>query len=125
VMAGADIRGITIAGLGIIADGDARWVTLTGGTLVARSSAAGLVMGLYRVRSPSVTGISLSALQLRTIRLQGASVAAYNYVREQRGLSIGVFNDARRLHGVQIGLLNRAGNNPRATRWLPLVNAHF
>jgi hypothetical protein len=109
----------------MVADGDVRWVTLTAGTLLARSSAAGLLMGLYRVRSPSVSGISVSALQLRTIRLRGASVAAYNSVREQHGLSIGIFNDARRLHGVQLGLLNRADNNPRATRWLPLINAHF
>jgi hypothetical protein len=83
------------------------------------------MMGLYRVRSPSVTGISVSALQLRTIRLRGASIAGYNYVREQHGLSLGLFNDANRLNGIQLGLLNRARNNPRGFRWLPIINAHF
>jgi hypothetical protein len=57
--------------------------------------------------------------------LRGVSAAAYNYIGEQRGLSIGLFNDARRLNGIQLGLINRARNNPPATRWLPLINAHF
>ena len=82
-------------------------------------------MGLYRVRAPRVTGLALSAVQMRSIWLRGVSVAGYNYVAEQRGLTIGLYNDARRLEGVQIGLINRARNNSPALRWLPLVNAHF
>jgi hypothetical protein len=102
-----------------------KWVTLTAGTLVGRADAEGLLMGLYRVKSPTITGLALSALQTRAILLRGVSVAGYNYIAEQRGLTIGLYNDARSLKGVQLGLINRARNNPPAARWLPLINAHF
>ena len=83
-------------------------------------------MGLYRVRSPTCHGISLSALQMRAILLRGVSVAGYNYVAEQRGLTIGLYNDARRLQG-RAARVDQPGAKQlrRAARWLPLVNAHF
>jgi hypothetical protein len=109
----------------VVADGDVRWLTLSGGTLTATGEASGVMLGLYRVRAPRVSGLAVSALQLRTMQLRGVSVAGYNDIRQQRGIAIGIYNDARRLNGVQIGLINRARNNPRATRWLPIINAHF
>ena len=124
-MSNDEIKGITVGGLGVVADGEVGWATLTAGTLIARGDATGLLMGLYRVRSPRVTGLSLSAVQMRAIWLRGISVAGYNYVAEQRGLTIGLYNDARRLKGIQLGLINRARNNSSGLRWLPLVNAHF
>jgi hypothetical protein len=125
VMSGRDIHGITVAGLGIVADGDIRWVALSGGTLNATRDARGALVGLYRVKSPRVSGVALSAVNLRTAELRGISVAGHNDVRVQRGLTIGVYNDARQLHGVQLGLINRVRNNPAWARWLPLVNARF
>jgi hypothetical protein len=62
---------------------------------------------------------------MSSIWLRGVSVAAYNYVAQQRGLTIGIYNDARNLKGIQLGLINRARNNSSGLRWLPLVNAHF
>ena len=109
----------------IVADGGVRWVTLSGGTLFARDDATGLLVGLYRVRAPTIAGIALSAVQMRAIALHGISIAGYNYVSRQRGLTIGVYNDARQLHGMQIGLINRARNNAPGARWLPIINAHF
>ena len=108
-----------------MADGDVRWLTVTGGTLTGTGDASGLMVGLYRVRSPRVSGAAISALQVRAFEQRGVAVATTTDIRRQRGLTIGVFNDARQLRGVQIGLLNRARNNPGWAQWLPIINAHF
>jgi hypothetical protein len=124
-MSRGSIRGVTAAGLGVVADGDVKWATLSGGTLTATGDASGLMVGLYRVRSPRVSGLAVSALQVRTIQLSGISVAALNEIRRQRGLAIGVFNSAHELNGIQIGVLNRARNNGPGFRWMPIINMHF
>lgn len=124
-MSGRDIRGATVAGLGIVADGDVRWLALSGGTLTATGDATGLLVGLYRVRSPRISGISVSALQVRTAELRGLAIAGHTDVRHQRGVAIGIYNDARQLNGIQIGLVNRVRENPLWSQWLPLVNARI
>ena len=120
------MSGINLAGLAIVADGEMRWVSLTAGALESTERIHGLAMGLYRVRTPTLRGVSVAAGMMRSRYMEGISVAGYNHVRrEQRGLTIGLYNDARRLRGVQVGLLNRARNNPPGRRYLPIVNWHF
>ena len=125
VMSRGSITGITVGGLGVVADGDIRWVSLTAGTLTGTGESTGLMVGGYRVRAPRLTGVALSVIQTSAIQMRGMAVGGYNSFRAQRGLAIGIYNDARRLDGVQLGLINRARNNPSGFRWLPIVNAHF
>ena len=68
----------------------------------------------------------LCLAHLRSEDFSGLGAAAYTRVTGRvDGLTIALFNYAAELHGVQIGLLNYAGNNPRGLRWLPLANAHL
>jgi hypothetical protein len=120
------VSGVNIAGLGVVGLERVRWLSLTAGGIESARRIEGFALGAYRVKSPEITGASLSALMVRTRDLHGLAVASYTRVRgTQRGVSIGLFNDANRLHGVQIGLLNRVRRSDGSSSILPLVNARF
>lgn len=114
-----------MSGLATVAQGELRGVALAGLGIVATDGLIGVAATPYRIEAPVVRGLLLSTY-LKTRGLDGLAIGGYNRVRGvQVGVSIGVYNSARELHGVQIGLLNRADNNRPPFRYLPLVNAHF
>jgi hypothetical protein len=125
VVSGGAITGITAGGLAVVADREITGLTASLGAVETSGRVAGITTALYRIKAPSVRGFDVAGW-LKTRRLEGMSIAAFNQVRGvQRGLAIGVFNTADELHGIQIGILNRAGNNKPPFRWLPVFNAHF
>ena len=114
-----------MGGLGVVADGEVGWATLTRRYARGEGKRIRPPHGpVSRAEPASDRAFALGRANAFD-RLRGVSVAGYNYVAQQRGLTIGVYNDARHLKGIQLGLINRARNNSSGLRWLPLVNAHF
>src|SRR5687767_2326395 len=138
--AGGNVEGITVTGLGLGAGGNVTGVQLSGigmgvGGTLKWVSVAGLGIGAPRIEGVAVAaavgtqegrGLIIAPGYFRVGNggmMRGVNMSAYNDVRgTQRGLAIGIFNYARHLDGVQVGLLNYAGNKPRGTRLLPILN---
>jgi hypothetical protein len=122
--AGGDVTGVQVAGIGIGAGGTLKWVSVAGVGIGAPRIEGVAVASL--VGSENVRGLVIAPIYFKIERageIRGVNLSAYNDVRGlQRGLAIGIFNYARTLDGVQVGVLNYAGNKPKGTRLLPIVN---
>ena len=103
-----EIRGITIAGIGI-------------GVPRVSGAAAALLVGAETTR-----GVVLAPVLFRTEpggQLIGVSASSVNAVRgSQLGLTIGLVNYAESLRGMQIGVVNIVRDNPRGRKVLPFLN---
>jgi hypothetical protein len=145
LIVGGDVIGLSIAGLGVFADGTRgimRGVALGGLGVMAPNalsgiSIAGLGVGtegninglavapVYLYSNARIRGLTVTAGYLNANHFSGIAVAGYARSVQMHGLSIALINQTDELHGVQLGLLNLAKNNPKGLRLLPLMNFHF
>lgn len=122
--AGGDVTGVQLAGVGIGAGGTLKWVSIAGiGIGAPRIEGVAIASG---IGAEQARGLVVAPFYFKIAnggRVKGVNLSAYNDIRgTQQGLAIGIFNFARSLDGLQIGLLNYAGNKPRGTRLLPILN---
>ncbi len=82
------------------------------------------IMGTGKTSS-HLTGVAGALFGIAIDRVKGFTVACFNFSKEHTGISIGAVNRTKKLNGIQFGFLNYAGNNPKAFRFLPLINMHF
>jgi hypothetical protein len=108
----------------MVGDDHIRGISVAGLALVAETRVSGLGLTLGRIVSSETRGATVAGW-LKTWDMRGLAISPYTQIKgPQRGLAIGVFNTADELHGLQIGILNRAKNNKGLAQWLPLVNFH-
>ena len=118
--------GVNLGGIALVAEDAIHGINVTIGQLQSEQELAGLNVGLYKMESPSITGVNVGLIWTESEELRWFSVSGYNRTYDiQKGLTIGLLNYAGDLLGIQIGLFNIVKANPPLFRYLPFINARF
>lgn len=118
------MNGILLGGLFHLAEKNNGFsFVLADQTLNIQNGVAGA--GIVLVCDSVINGIGFSPVFTRAEKVNGLSLASFNFVKQMNGLQFGIMNRAERLDGFQFGLVNIVKENPRWCRVLPLLNANF
>ncbi len=119
------INGIACSGLFIGSDGTINGLACSGLFVVSGGDINGFVACPAIIfNENNFRGSALTTGYFHAANLEGFAVAAYVNTNTTNGVSLALFNRTKELHGIQFGLLNYAGNNPKGSRILPLMNLH-
>jgi hypothetical protein len=77
------------------------------------------------LKTSKFEGVALSFGFVYFYEIKGLIIGSALVSEKHKGISIGLYNHSKKLNGIQFGLFNYAGNNPRALRYLPIVNMHL
>ncbi len=131
--AGGSMKGITIGGIGAGAGKELSGLAIAGigvgspkirALVIAPAAGGNDIAGLFIV--PAYLQAGTKDSNEEEVSMSGVSISAVNMIKgTQKGVAIGVFNYARKQRCFQLGLLNYVKDNPKGLRLLPVFNAHF